>query len=122
MLTSHQMEKALCAIALIDAQALFVMTNKLVCDIESGRYTDDYEITPNISVGGLRSRGTWRTDIHLLAVITSMMAGQLMRIACEKVGIAPMQGTWRQLLQMGCTTTHIERVVVQQLLPSAKAA
>lgn len=118
MLTPMQMETALCAIALIDAQALYVMTNKLVRDIEGGRYTEDYEITGHMTVGDLMRRGTWRKDVHVLAVITSMMAGQLMRIACEKSGIVPMSGSWQQLLTLGVATTHIERAVVNQLLQS----
>lgn len=118
MLTPRQMDQALCAIALIDAQALYVMTSKLVRDIESGRYTEDYEITGHMTVGDLMRRGTWRSDMHILAVITSMMAGQLMRITCEKSGVMPMLGTWQQLLTLGAATTHIEQMVVKQLLQS----
>lgn len=116
MLTSRQMETALCAIALIDAQALYVMTNKLISDIEGGRYAEDYEITGHMTVGDLMRRGTWRSDMHIIAVITSMMAGQLMRITCEKSGVSPCTGSWQQLLTLGVATTHIEQHVVRLLL------
>lgn len=122
MLTPQQMETALCAIALIDAQALYVMTSKLVRDIEGGRYTEEYEITGHMTVGDLMRRGTWRKDMHILAVITSVMAGQLMRIACEKSGVIPMSGSWQQLLTLAAATTHIEQHVVKQLLQSHVSA
>lgn len=122
MLTPQQMETALCAIALIDAQALYVMTNKLIGDIEGGRYSEDYEITGHMKVGDLMRRGTWRSDMHIIAVITSTMAGQLMRIACEKAGVRPMLGTWQQLLTLGAATTHIEQVVVRRLMETQLVA
>lgn len=116
MLTPRQMDEALCAIALIDAQALYAMTVKLICDIEAGKYSEDHIITSNMTVGDLNRCRMWRTDVRVLIVITSAMAGQLMRIACEKSGLQIMLGSWKQLLTLAAATTHIEQAVVEQLL------
>lgn len=116
MLNSRQMDVALRAVSMIDYEALYVVTSKLIKDIDNGTFDETYEITSNIKVRDLQRRGAWRQDMHILAVITASAAGNIMREAIKAAGIDPMRGTWQQMIQFAAATTHIENVVVRKLL------
>lgn len=116
MLNSRQMDAALRAVSLIDYEALYAVTSKLIKDIDNGMFDETYEVTSNIKVRDLMRRGEWKRDMHLLAVITASAAGQIMREAVKAAGIDPMRGSWQQLIQFAAATSHIENVVVRKLV------